>query len=191
MKRIKLFIGKGLYPYQLSFLLTVPFRKFFISPVDIANFLDFKEDSSVLEIGCGPGYFTSEVAKRIGDSGFFCAVDIQKEMVEKARDKLKRMNVDNVSFKVCDAVSLPFPENSFDIVFCVAVLGEVLDREKLFSSVWKVLKPGGRFVVVEQSGDPDSLSGEELLSLSEEKFILKEKIKRRFYVAYKFVKHIN
>jgi len=83
--------------------------------------------------------------------------DIQKEMLEKARCKIEKARLHNVGFTQGDAVDLPFGENEFDVVFLVAVLGEVSDPEACLQSIYKVLCPLGLLSITEQPGDPDFL----------------------------------
>ncbi|MCU4139097.1 MAG: Ubiquinone/menaquinone biosynthesis C-methylase UbiE/MenG [Thermodesulfobacteria bacterium] len=103
-------------------------RRLILSPQKLADRLHLKENFNVLEIGPGPGYFSVEVAWRI-PHGHLELFDIQQEMLEKARRKLEVAGLHNVGFTQGDAVDLPFDENEFDVVFLVAVLGEVSDKE--------------------------------------------------------------
>ena len=73
----------------------------------------------------------------------------------------------NVGFTQGDAVDLPFDENEFDVVFLVAVLGEVSDKERCLSAIYRVLKPSGLLSITEQPGDPDFLPLPVVLSLAE------------------------
>jgi ubiquinone/menaquinone biosynthesis C-methylase UbiE len=62
---------------------------------------------------------------------------------------------------------LPFPDNTFDVAFLSAVIGEVPDKQACLRSLGQVLKPGGRLVFVEMFPDPDRLSVRELRDLAE------------------------
>jgi len=160
------FFGRGVCPYQLSFILDSPFRRLILSPQRLADRLHLEEDSRVLEIGPGSGYFSVEVARRI-PNGHLELLDIQPEMLEKARHKIKRSGLHNVKFIRGDATNLPFGENEFDVVFLVAVLGEVSDSEACLQSIYKVLRPSGLLSITEQPGDPDFLPQQGVISLAE------------------------
>ena len=110
----------------------------------------------MLEIDPGLGYFSVEVARRI-PQGHLELFDIQKEMLEKARHKIGSAGLHNVGFTQGDVVDLSFDENEFDIVFLVAVLGEVSDKEKYLDAIYRILKPSGLLSITEQPGDPDFL----------------------------------
>ncbi len=101
---------------------------------------------------------------RQGDLELF---DLQQEMLEKARRKLEAAGLHNVGFTLGDAINLPFGENEFDVVFLVAVLGEVSDPEACLQGIYKILRPSGLLSITEQPGDPDFLPLPVVRSLAE------------------------
>ena len=149
--------GRGIYPHELAFLLDTPIRKLILSPNKLADRLHLSAGSIVLEIGSGPGYFSSEVAKRIPD-GHLILFDIQTEMLKKSLQKLKREKIRNANAVRGNAIVLPFNSSVFDVVFLVTVLGEVTDPKECINSINKVLKVGGILSITEMQGDPDVLS---------------------------------
>ena len=163
---LRRFFGKGIYPSQISFWLDFPLRRLILSPKRLANRLHLKEDDWVLEIGPGPGYFSVEVARRI-PHGHLELFDLQNEMLEKARRKIESAGLNNVGFTQGDAIDLPFDENKFDVVFLVAVLGEVSNKERCLEEIYRVLKPSGILSITEQPGDPDFLPLPVVRSLAE------------------------
>jgi len=163
---IRRFFGKGTYPSQISFWLDFPLRRLILSPKKLADRLHLEENFKVLEIGPGSGYFSVEVARRI-PNGHLELLDIQQEMLEKAGHKIEKARLHNVGFTQGDAVDLPFDENEFDVVFLVAVLGEVSDKEKCLGAIYRVLKPSGLLSITEQPGDPDFLPLPVVRSLAE------------------------
>ncbi len=160
------FLGKGVCPYQLSFILDSPFRRLILSPQKLADRLHLREDSKVLEIGPGAGYFSVEVARRI-PQGHLELLDLQQEMLEKAHRKLEAAGLHNVGFTQGDAINPPFDENEFDVVFLVAVLGEILAPEACLQGIYKILRPSGLLSITEQPGDPDFLPLPVVRSLAE------------------------
>jgi len=103
----------------------------------------------VLDFGCGPGFFTREFAKRVGDTGRVYAVDLQEEMLKIAKGKLESENLlSRVTTHQCmqDSIGLPSELNgTFDVAFAIFVVHEVPDPEKLFQEIAALLKPGGTF----------------------------------------------
>lgn len=98
-----------------------------------------------LEIGAGTGRLTNHLEKRIGPEAKLVAIDINPAMLDIARMKV---NKPNVEFQVADAQALPFPDNSFDFVVCQFGFMFLPDKQKGFNEAWRVLKPGGQFIFV-------------------------------------------
>ena len=142
------------YPHQLSFLLDNPIRRLLISPVQFADRLSLTESSRVLEIGPGSGYFSREIARRI-PRGHLELVDLQPEMLAKARHKLDAAGLKHVGYTEGDAATLPFPDASFDVAALVAVFGEIPENQRCANSLYRVLRPGGVAVFHEHLPDPD------------------------------------
>lgn len=158
------FVGKGIYPHELSFLLDTQLRKLILSPKQLSNYLHLQENSIVLEIGSGPGYFSVEVAKRI-PNGFIIIFDIQKEMLLRAGKKIKNKNLNNGFLLQGNAERLPFLQRQFNIVFLVTVLGEIIDIENCIKSIYEILDFGGILSITEMKGDPDFLSFDKINNL--------------------------
>jgi ubiquinone/menaquinone biosynthesis C-methylase UbiE len=116
--------------------------------------LDPQAGERVLEIGPGTGYYTFDVAARLGSSGRIEIFDIQQEMLDHVMREADRRGVANVHSTQGDAQELPFEEASVDGVVLVTVLGEIPDQEKALREIARVLRPGGRLVVGELFGDP-------------------------------------
>src|SRR5918997_1254658 len=94
-----------------------------------------------LEIGAGTGYFTLNLAQ-VGVIERATATDISPGMLASLRDSAARLGVD-VETVVTDAETLPFADESFDLVFGHAVLHHIPDLERAFAEFRRVLRPGG------------------------------------------------
>jgi ubiquinone/menaquinone biosynthesis C-methylase UbiE len=159
--------GESPFPHQAAFLINNPIRRALLKPAATVDELDLTGLERVLELGPGPGFFSVEIARRLTD-GRLELFDVQPEMLEKARQQLDRAGLSNVGFTAGQASDgLPFPDNTFDVAFLSAVIGEVPDKQACLRSLGHVLKPGGRLVFVEMVPDPDRLSVEELRDLVE------------------------
>lgn len=156
--------GKGIYPYELAFLLDNPIRKLILSPGKFADRLHLSDRSLVLEIGSGPGYFSCEVSKRIPD-GRLIIFDIQSEMLKKSKIKLERKKISNAIPVQGNAIALPF-HAVFDVAFLVTVLGEISDTKKCLNSISKILRTGSILSITEMKGDPDALTHDEIQDLA-------------------------
>jgi ubiquinone/menaquinone biosynthesis C-methylase UbiE len=159
--------GKSPFPYQAAFMINNPVRRALLKPTGIVDKLGLAGSEHVLELGPGPGFFSVEIARRLTD-GRLELFDIQPEMLEMARRQLERAGLSDVGFTAGQASDgLPFPDNTFDVAFLAAVIGEVPDQQACVRSLGQVLKPGGRLVFVEMFPDPDRLSVRELRDLVE------------------------
>ena len=109
-----------------------------------------REGHKVLDIAGGTGDLALSFARRAGSRGQVWLTDINAAMLDLGRDKLL-----NEGFIVpvvqCDAKKLPFPENYFDRVMISFGLRHIADKEKAFKEMKRVLKPGGKLLVLEFS----------------------------------------
>ncbi len=105
---------------------------------------------SVLDVGCGTGSLALAAASRVGSAGSVHGVDAATEMVTRAKSKAEHSPVP-VTFQVAPAQNLPFDTHSFDVVFCTLVLHHLPENAlaRAAAEMRRVLKPGGRLVVVE------------------------------------------
>jgi len=107
---------------------------------------------SVLDVASGTGDLAAAFAGRIGDSGWIVATDINGAMLERGRDALLDSGITgNVSHVQADAERLPFPDDSFDCVSIAFGLRNVTHINAALSAMFRVLKPGGRLLVLEFS----------------------------------------
>lgn len=128
--------------------LDTPFRRILYRPDRLAARY-VKAGCRVLDFGCGPGFFTREFAKRVGDIGMVYAVDLQEEMLRIVRDTMESEGLlSRVTTHQCkpDSIDLPPDLNgTFDVAFAIFVVHEVPDPKKLFREIAALLKPGGIF----------------------------------------------
>ncbi len=152
-------------PNHASHLLN-PLRKLILSPKKLVTRLDLQPDAKVMELGPGPGYFSLEVARSI-PQGVLTLVDIQPKMLEMARKRVDKAELTNVNFVQGDAAALPLPNECLDVVFMVAVLGEIPDKARCLQEIHRVLQEQGLLSITEQPGDPDFIPMSDLLKLTE------------------------
>lgn len=120
------------------------------------------EGERVLEVGPGTGHYSLEVAEWVGSGGQLDIFDLQQEMLDHTMRRAAQRGLANIKASQGDARSLPYPDDSFDAAYLVAVLGEIPDQQTALSELARVLKPGGRLVVGELLGDPHWVSPEKL-----------------------------
>jgi ubiquinone/menaquinone biosynthesis C-methylase UbiE len=108
----------------------------------------------VLEIGCGPGVMLEAAAQLVGPEGEIHAIDVQPEMLTRARARLARHGIGGVTLTEADAGAIPYADGAFDLVYMVTVIGELPDHEGALAEIRRVLAPGGVFAVTEEIFDP-------------------------------------
>ena len=106
----------------------------------------------VLDIAGGTGDLTEQFSRRVGPNGEVVLADINQAMLDVGRDKLRNKGiVDNVEYVQANAEELPFADDTFDIITIAFGLRNVTDKQKALESMFRVLKPGGRLLVLEFS----------------------------------------
>ncbi len=151
---LKLMKGcKAPCPSSVSWIVENPLRERYMR--SILSRVGVQAGETVLEIGPGPGAFTIDAAKRVGNHGKIIAVDIQPEMISKLVKKLERSGITNVSTHVANAYDLPIDDASVDRIFLVTVLPEIPDPIRALREMYRVLKPNGILSISEEFLDPD------------------------------------
>jgi demethylmenaquinone methyltransferase/2-methoxy-6-polyprenyl-1,4-benzoquinol methylase len=116
-----------------------------------------RRGNKVLDIAGGTGDLTAKFSRIVGPEGTVVLADINDSMLKVGRDRLMdRGVVNNVTFSQADAQYLPFPDNTFDVITIAFGLRNVTDKDLALRSMLRVLKPGGRLLVLEFSkpGNP-------------------------------------
>ena len=114
--------------------------------------LNVRAGQSVLDLAGGTGDLARLIASDVGPAGKVVVADINEAMIERGRRRLADAGVvGNVEFVLADAQSLPFPDCSFDAVVIAFGLRNVTDKDAALSEMHRVLRPGGRAVVLEFS----------------------------------------
>ncbi|OGE80341.1 MAG: hypothetical protein A2826_02705 [Candidatus Doudnabacteria bacterium RIFCSPHIGHO2_01_FULL_43_23] len=125
-----------------EFLRRILELNFIVPRFYLRKFLGDTYGLKVLDVGCGTG----EMAKDFSGSDYY-GIDISRDYIEYARQKNKG------KFQVMDATKMEFPDSSFDIVFVMAILHHLndSDTEAILSEVKRVLRPGGKFLIMDSA----------------------------------------
>jgi ubiquinone/menaquinone biosynthesis C-methylase UbiE len=102
----------------------------------------------VLDVACGTGVAVVEAAAVVGVDGVAVGVDLSGRMVDAARRRAAEHGASNATFERMDAEHLELPDGSFDVVLCALGLMYVPDPARALREMRRVLRPGGRLVVV-------------------------------------------
>ena len=115
----------------------------------LGNYLE--EGMTVLDMGCGPGFFSVDMARMVGKTGRMIAVDLQEGMLRKVRDKIQGTELEErFTLHLCEEDKIGVSE-PVDFVLMFYVVHEVPDQGKLFREIGGILKPEGQVFIVEPS----------------------------------------
>jgi ubiquinone/menaquinone biosynthesis C-methylase UbiE len=104
---------------------------------------------TVLDFGCGPGFFTPEIARMVGPNGRVIAADLQEGMLQKLRVRLQGSGLESrVTLHQCQENDMRLSQ-PVDFVLAFYMVHELPDQSAFFTGIWAVLNPGGRILVVE------------------------------------------
>ncbi len=110
-----------------------------------------KPGERALDVCCGTGDFSFDLANAVGAEGSVVGVDFAAPMIELAKAKAGRLKRDNIEFLVGNACDLPFEDNSFDCVTVGFGIRNVADIDKALGEMVRVTKPGGKVICLEIS----------------------------------------
>jgi ubiquinone/menaquinone biosynthesis C-methylase UbiE len=108
-----------------------------------------KEGMTVLDLGCGPGFFSMELAGMVGKSGRVIAADLQEGMLGKLKEKIGGTEIEErITLHKCAADKIGVAEG-VDFVLSFYMVHEVPRQEEFFKEIYSILKPNGQYLIVE------------------------------------------
>ena len=141
-------------PIWVGYLLLNPIRRLMENPDKL--FRPFvKERMTVLEPGCGMGFFTLPLARMVGPQGKVIVVEIQQKMLDALKRRAKRAGVhDRIDVRLAESNGLGTEDMTGQVDFAAAMhmVHEMPDRDLFFRETLRALKPGGRLLVIEPPG---------------------------------------
>jgi arsenite methyltransferase len=111
------------------------------------EFAGIKEGDTVIDLGSGAGNDVFIARSIVGESGKVIGLDFTDEMLLKANKNNEKLGYKNVEFKLGEIEQMPFEDNLADVVVSNCVLNLVPDKQKAFSEIYRILKPGAHFCV--------------------------------------------
>jgi ubiquinone/menaquinone biosynthesis C-methylase UbiE len=113
------------------------------NPYKLLKAAGLKQGHKVLEVGCGPGFFTIPAAEIVGDEGHVYALDIHPRAVERVKDKIEKKAIKNVTALCANASDTGLPGGSVDLAFVFGLRHVAGGLENMLSELQRVLKSGG------------------------------------------------
>jgi ubiquinone/menaquinone biosynthesis C-methylase UbiE len=150
-------------PVEIAGLLDNSFRKLIHNPYKLLNPY-INKGMTVLDIGCGPGFFSIEIAKMLSDSGKVIAADLQEGMLERVKQKIKGTELDqSIVLHKCGENKIGITEN-VDFVLAFYMIHEVPDQNNLFRELKSILKSNGKIYIIEPKFHVSKKSFEEMIN---------------------------
>ena len=158
-------------PVERSGSLDNKLRKLFQNPQKILKPY-IRKGMTVLEVGCGPGFFTLDMAQMVGQSGKIIAVDVQAGMLEKVKSKITETSLEQrIALHKCDETSLGVSER-IDFALLFYMVHEVPDKQKLFRQLASLLKPNGQILVAEPPFHVSAKKFKQMLQLAKDQGLI-------------------
>jgi len=111
------------------------------------NHAGLEPGHTVLDLGSGAGNDAFVARQEVGETGHVIGVDMTAEMIARARQNVTDLDFDNVEFRLGEIEHLPVLSDNVDVVISNCVLNLVPDKQRAFTEIFRVLKPGGHFCI--------------------------------------------
>jgi len=119
----------------------------FRDPYKVLNAAGLEPGQEVLEVGCGPGFFTIPAAGIVGEAGSVLALDVNRLAVEHVRKKIETECISNAKSMLANAAQTDLPDKSFDLTFLFGLARPIGDRGKMWIELHRLLKSEGTLSV--------------------------------------------
>jgi ubiquinone/menaquinone biosynthesis C-methylase UbiE len=143
--------------WMISVMHDNPLLWIFRNPYKLLKAAGLKPGQKVLEVGCGPGFFTIPAAKVVGEEGFIHALDVHPLAVKKVKKKIEKAGVKNVKPLLTNASRTGLPDESIDLAFLFGLRYIAGGLGNLLSEMHRILKPKGRLSFEETRGSEEKL----------------------------------
>ncbi len=111
------------------------------------EFAKMKEGDMVIDLGSGAGNDAFVARRVVGEKGKVIGIDFTEAMIARARANAEKLSLHNVEFRQGDIEDMPVTSNKADVIVSNCVLNLVPNKHKVFSEIYRVLKPGGHFSI--------------------------------------------
>ena len=163
-------MAKGVCPTWVGYFLINPLRKILENPDKIFRQV-VHEGMIVLEPGCGMGFFTLPLARKVGATGRVIAIDVQPKMLTVLTNRAKKAGLlERIEIRQAgpDRLRIEDLSGTIDFVAALHVVHEVSNPTDFFAEIWEALKPGGKILVVEPKGHVNRTQFKETVTFAEQ-----------------------
>lgn len=129
----------------------------FRDPYKALNAAGLEAGQQVLEVGCGPGFFTVPAARIVGETGSVLALDVNPLAVEHVRRKIETEGATNANAMLSNAARTDLPDQGFDLAFVFGVARPVGGMDAIWTELYRLLKPQGTLSIEGRLRPPGEL----------------------------------
>jgi ubiquinone/menaquinone biosynthesis C-methylase UbiE len=147
----------GLAFWMISVMHDNPLLPHLKNPYRLLEAAGLKSGQKVVEVGCGPGFFTIPAAKMVGEKGLIYAVDVNHLAIKRVEEKIQKHELSNIRPILGNAAKSGLPDNSIDLVFIFGLRYIAGGLSNLVSEMHRILKAGGILSLERTMGSNDKL----------------------------------
>jgi len=143
--------------WMISVMHDNPLLPLFRNPYRFLKAAGLKSGQKVLEVGCGPGFFTIPAAKMVGKEGLIYAVDTHPLAIKRVEKKIEREGIENIKPLLANASNTGLPDQSVDLAFLFGLRYIAGGLEGVISEMHRILKPGAVLSFEKTGGSQERL----------------------------------
>ena len=172
--------NKRLCPVENAGSLDNVLRKWLHNPKKIlGNYV--KEGMVVLDVGCGPGLFSMEMATMVGKTGKVIAADLQEGMLKKVKSKIRGKEIERwIKLHKCEENKIGISEK-VDFVLAFYIVHEVPNQKDFFNEIKSILKPNGKVLIIEPKFHVSKKTFEDTINIAKEARLKPFKTEKIFF----------
>ena len=149
--------ASGLAFWMISIMHDNPLLPHLKNPYRSLETAGLKPGQKVMQVGCGPGFFTIPAAKMVGDNGLIYAIDVNHRAIKRVEEKMRKYSIDNIKPILGNAAYCGMQDSSIDLAFIFGLRYIAGGLSNLISEMYRVLKPGGTLSFEKTTGSDEKL----------------------------------
>lgn len=175
--------------HMMATFLRSRIRRLFDSPETVINLLNVHEGMRIADIGCGPGVFSIEIAKKVGDSGLVYAIDSNSYMIAQVESLAKAMKLNNIRIIKTDAADLSMiPSETVDASIFIHSLHHISKKIDAIREALRITRPNGKILILDPIWERFFFHGIKNKDVNQIVEMLKKYEKVQFVINRKFWK---
>ena len=151
------FHASSLAFWMITIMHDNPLLPLFKNPYRLLEAAGLKPGQKVMEVGCGPGFFTIPAAKIVGKEGLIYAVDVHPLAIKRIKEKIEKEQIKNIKPILTNASDTGLPDRSIDLAFIFGLQYVAGGLKNVISEMQRILKPGATLSFEKSRGSKERL----------------------------------